>query len=207
MVLIEKCNDMNKLGETYKYVFLGVLSAMFGSWAMYPFAESLNGLIFLMLFILEIFAIIAFCILKKEWVYYVFTTLTGLTLVPMLHHVISNGSGDVIIQAFSMTTIITGGLTMYAKSTKKDFLSYGTILFWLLVALLVVGIINIFLASSIVSLMFSFGAAVLFSFFMIYDTQQVLHTDITPLEGAMNLYLDILNLFTNLLNIGDMLDD
>jgi FtsH-binding integral membrane protein len=42
---------------------------------------------------------------------------------------------------------------------------------------------------------------ILFSFFIIVNTQEVLYTDIEPLDAACSLYLDILNMFIALLNI------
>ena len=49
-------------------------------------------------------------------------------------------------------------------------------------------------------------AVVLFSFYIIVDTQEVLYTDIEPIDAAMNIYLDILNIFVSLLNILGILE-
>jgi len=193
--------DLQKLGETYKFVFIGILLAMIGSWSAIQFVTLIVGPIFLALALLELALVIAFVFAKKPALYYAFTFLTGVTLVPLFEKLIQDGSGNVIGLAFSATTIIAGGLTYYATTTKKNFLGMGTFLFWALIGLLVMMVLNLFVGSSLLSLGLSYAAVVLFSFFMIHDTQQVLHTDITPIEAAMGLYLDILNMFVALLRI------
>ena len=67
-------------------------------------------------------------------------------------------------------------------------------------------ILNIFFGNSIFSLIISSITVVLFSFYIIVHTQEVLYTDIEPLDAAMNIYLDILNIFVSLLNILGILE-
>jgi modulator of FtsH protease len=194
-------DNLQKLGKTYSYVFNGVLLAMLGSWAILPYTHVLTAVTFFILILLEFLILFWFIFKKVPVAYYLFTLFTGITLVPTLNHFISIGSSDVIIQSLTLTTFITGGLTLYASTTRKNFLTMGTYLFWVLIGMLLLMVINIFIGSSLLSLYISYCVAIMFSFYMIYDTQRVLYTDVTPIEAAMDLYLNILNLFSSLLNI------
>lgn len=194
-------NGMAKLKTTYLFVFFGVLTAMLGATLMFPYASMITGWPFWGIVILEFIVLFAFMWKTHLVTYLVFTTLTGITLIPILAHFVNAGMSGVVLQALVGTTVITGLLTLYASTTTKNYLSMGQILFYILIGVVVVSLVNIFIGSSILSLIISIVTMVLFSFFIIYDTQQVLYTDIDPLNAAMNLYLDILNLFSSLLQI------
>lgn len=200
-VLQTSNTGMKKLGQTYNFVFIGMLVAMIGSWAAFPMASVLATGWFWGVVIVEFAILFAFMYFKTPQLFYAFTFATGVTLVPVLDRFITAGAGFVVVQALTLTAVITGGLTMYALTTKKNFLGWGTVLFWILVGVVVVSLINLFVASSMLATILAMVTAVLFSFFIIYDTQQVIHTDITPLDAAMGMYLNILNLFTSVLQL------
>ena len=193
--------NMHRLKETYKYVFYGILTAMLGAFLLFPYAASITGLTFWGLVIAEIAILIWFMFRKNIGTYLLFTLFTGMTLVPILAQFVNAGAADVIVLALVGTAILTGGLTYYAGSTTKNFLSMGQILFYILIGVVIMGLVNIFVGSSILALLLSIVTMILFSFFIIHDTQQVLYTDIEPLDAAMGLYLSILNLFVSLLQI------
>ena len=193
--------NMHRLKETYKYVFYGILTAMLGAFLLFPYAASITGLTFWGLVIAEIAILIWFLFRKNIGTYLLFTLFTGMTLVPILAKFVNAGAADVIVLALVGTAILTGGLTYYAGSTTKNFLSMGQILFYILIGVVIMGLVNIFIGSSILALFLSIVTMILFSFFIIHDTQQVLYTDIEPLDAAMGLYLSILNLFVSLLQI------
>ena len=193
--------NMHKLKETYKYVFYGILTAMLGAFLLFPYAASITGITFWGLVIAEIAILIWFLFRKNIGTYLLFTLFTGMTLVPILAQFVNAGAADVIVLALVGTAILTGGLTYYAGSTTKNFLSMGQILFYILIGVVIMGLVNIFIGSSILALLLSIVTMILFSFFIIHDTQQVLYTDIEPLDAAMGLYLSILNLFVSLLQI------
>lgn len=193
--------NMNRLKETYKYVFYGILTAMLGAFLLFPYAASITGLTFWGLVIAEIAILIWFMFRKNIGTYLLFTLFTGMTLVPILAQFVNAGAADVIVLALVGTAILTGGLTYYAGSTTKNFLSMGQILFYILIGVVIMGLVNIFVGSSVLAMLLSIVTMILFSFFIIHDTQQVLYTDIEPLDAAMGLYLSILNLFVSLLQI------
>lgn len=198
---------MARLKETYFYVFMGVFVAMLGAAVAFPLASSITGGVFWGLVITEFIVLFIFMKERNVFTYLMFTCLTGITLVPVLALYVSIGASGAIVNALLGTTMITGGLTWYAATTRKNFLGLGTILFWILIALLVIMIANIFIGSSILALVISSIAIILFSFFIIYDTQTVINGLVEPIDAAMSIYLDILNLFVNLLQIFGILDD
>lgn len=198
--------NMNRLKETYKYVFYGILTAMLGAFLLFPYAASITGLTFWGLVIAEIAILIWFLFRKNIGTYLLFTLFTGMTLVPILAQFVNAGAADVIVLALVGTAILTGGLTYYAGSTTKNFLSMGQILFYILIGVVIMGLVNIFIGSSVLAMLLSIVTMILFSFFIIHDTQQVLYTDIEPLDAAMGLYLSILNLFVSLLQILGIID-
>lgn len=194
-------SGMTKLRVTYMYVFLGILVATIGAGIGIAMYKEITGLVFFLLVALE-FGVLFWFIYKKSLLSYnVFTFLTGLTLAPLLGHLIISGQTSAIFQALLGTGIVVGGLTAYTLTTKNDFMQYSTIMFWILLALVIVSLVNLFLGSSLLALVISWISIVVFSIYIIIDTQQVLYTDIEPLDAAMNLYLDILNIFVSLLNI------
>lgn len=194
-------SGMEKLKQTYMYVFLGILLATVGAGVLLSAGIKLGLVTFVVLIVLEFAALFLFLFKKNIITYSIFTFLTGLTMVPMLGSLLDAGNGYIILQALISTLVITGLLTFYAATTKNNFLRFSTILLYILIGVIVLSVINIFIGSSIFALFISIITVVLFSFYIIMDTQEVLYTDVEPLDAAMNLYLDILNLFVSLLQI------
>lgn len=131
-----------------------------------------------------------------------FTFVSGLTLAPILSHYLGAGMGGVIANAFLLTTVAFGGLSLFAMNTTKDFSSMGKMLFIALIVLVVGSLINIFLGSPLLQVAIAGVGAILFSAFILYDTQNIIKGAYeTPVEGAIALYLDFFNLFVSLLQI------
>jgi modulator of FtsH protease len=132
-----------------------------------------------------------------------FTFLSGLTLTPLLSSVFNMpGGASIVAQAFLMTSVAFGGISMFAMTTKKDFSSMGKMLFIAVIILIVGSISNIFIGSPIFQLIIAMIGAFIFSAFILYDTQQIIKGGFsTPIEAAIALYIDFLNLFISLLQI------
>jgi modulator of FtsH protease len=78
----------------------------------------------------------------------------------------------------------------------------GKMLFIALIIIIVGSISNIFIGSSILQLGIAMAGALVFSAFILYDTQQIIKGNYsTPIEASIALYLDFLNLFISLLQI------
>jgi modulator of FtsH protease len=136
-------------------------------------------------------------------VLFAFTFVSGLALTPILVRTLSMAGGASIVgNAFILTSVAFAGLSIFAMKTDRDFSSMGKMLFITLIVVIVASIINIFFGSPILQLAIASIAAVLFSAFILYDTQNIINGAYsTPIEGAIALYLDFLNLFIALLQI------
>ena len=135
-------------------------------------------------------------------VLFAFTFVSGLTISPLLNAYVGRGMGGIIGEAFLLTSIAFGGLSLFAMNTKKDYTTMGKMLFITLIIVVVAGLLNLFFHSPILQLAIAVISSVLFSFFILYDTQNIIQGNYsTPIEGAIALYLDFFNLFISLLQI------
>eukprot|EP00744_Colponema_vietnamica_P000296 GILI01000532.1.p2 GENE.GILI01000532.1~~GILI01000532.1.p2 ORF type:complete len:258 (-),score=85.08 GILI01000532.1:154-903(-) len=111
----------------------------------------------------------------------------------------------IVLLAFASTVAVVGGLSLYAWTTKTDFTLMGGILFTVLICFSLFGILCIFFP--VLDTLYSCLGALLFSFYIIYDTQMILGNGKYNLSeedyifGALTLYLDIINLFLYILSI------
>ena len=123
-------------------------------------------------------------------------------------------TGTSIAQTFFAVSAGFLGLSLFGYTTKKDLSGWGTFLIMGVVGLLVAMIINLFLQSSTMALLISGIGVLLFAGLTAYDTQKiksmyahVAGTDMmgkVVIMGALNLYLDFINMFTFLLSfMGD----
>lgn len=141
---------------------------------------------------------------------FLFTFLTGVSLVPLLASMIGMGKGAVIGNAFLMTSVLFGALSLFAINSKSDFSSWGKPLFITLIVIVVASLVNyFFLQSPIMHIVITAGILLLFSLFTIYDTQNIANGAYdSEVDAAVSLYLDFLNMFTAILQLlGIMGDD
>jgi len=160
------------------------------------------------IFILEIALLFGLYAVKDKpginlAVLFAFTFVSGLSIAPLLNMAFGMPGGAAIVaQAFLMTSVAFGGISMFALTTKRDFSSMGKMLFITLIIVVVGSISNIFFQSPILQLAIAGVSAILFSAFILYDTQQIIKGGYsTPIEAAIALYLDFLNLFISLLQL------
>ena len=133
---------------------------------------------------------------------FAFTFVSGLTISPLISAYVGRGMGGIVGEAFLLTSIAFGGLSIFAMNTKKDFTTMGKMLFITLIIVVVAGLLNLFFHSPLLQLAIAVVSSVLFSFFILYDTQNIIQGNYsTPIEGAIALYLDFFNLFISLLQI------
>ncbi|XP_010560256.1 PREDICTED: protein lifeguard 4 [Haliaeetus leucocephalus] len=131
--------------------------------------------------------------------------LFGFTLLEALTVAITVSFYDVsiVLQAFILTTAVFLGLTAYTLQSKRDFSKFGAGLFACLWILIFSGFLRLFFYSETMELVFAAAGALLFCGFIIYDTHLLMHK-LSPEEyilAAINLYLDIINLFLHLLRL------
>ena len=115
---------------------------------------------------------------------------------------------DSIMLIFLVAAIIFAIMAIIGYTTRVDLTKMGTYLFFALIAVLVVALINIFLNSSMVAMIVSIVCVLIFIGITAYDVQKIkmlensgLPKDNLAIYGALELYLDFINLFIHLLSI------
>ncbi|TGZ53123.1 Transmembrane BAX inhibitor motif-containing protein [Temnothorax longispinosus] len=109
----------------------------------------------------------------------------------------------VVLEALFITLTVLLSLTAYTFQTKRDFSFLGFGLFIGLWCLLLGSVMQIFVQSTALELAMSIGGALLFCLFIVFDTQLIMHT-LSPEEyilATINIYLDIINLFSHILRV------
>ncbi|MEW9899745.1 Bax inhibitor-1/YccA family protein [Chitinivorax sp. PXF-14] len=132
-----------------------------------------------------------------------FTFFMGLMLSISLAAALrfSNG-GTLIALAAGGTGIIFSSLAALATITKKDFSFMGKFLFIGLILLVIASLANLFFAIPALALTISAIAVLIFSAYILYDVSQIVNGGETNyVMATLQLYLDIYNVFVNLLNL------
>lgn len=145
---------------------------------------------------------------KKPW-NYILLSLFTIFLSYTLGLISSYYDTNTLLLAGGATMLVTLGLTLFAFQTKYDFTGLGPYLLSFLLVLIFFGILCIFIQDQIVNLVYSCLGAVLFSFYIIFDTQLIIggknkrytYGDEDYIFAALSLYLDIINLFLYILDI------
>jgi FtsH-binding integral membrane protein len=112
-----------------------------------------------------------------------------------------------IVTAFMGAAVLFGTLSFYGYFTKKDLSSWGTFLLVGLIAIIIASIINIFIGSTALQMTLSAVAILVFLGLTAYDTQRiremVTYDNDGKMEvmGALNLYLNFINIFLSLLQL------
>ena len=145
-----------------------------------------------------------------QLVFYAFAVLMGLSL----SSIFLVFTGLSIIQVFLTTSIAFAGLSLWGYTTKKDISGWGSFLIMGVIGLLVASIINIFLGSPAIQFAVSILGVLIFAGLTAYDTQKIKNTYIqhaahgdqdwlgkAAIMGALNLYLDFINMFMFLLQL------
>ncbi|KAM3143596.1 hypothetical protein pb186bvf_004358 [Paramecium bursaria] len=128
------------------------------------------------------------------------------TFVGLANLQFSNG-GQLVLIAAILTLGITLSLTYYAFTTKSDFTLQGGALFIFGAVILLVGIINFFVASKLLHILYVSALAILFGFYLIYDTQLIVGGKSHELDvddyiiGALIIYIDIIQIFLQILQL------
>ncbi len=164
-------------------------------------------------FIAEIAALFGLMFSKSKpglnlFMLFAFTSLSGVTLVPLLGMVIAKAGLGAVWQALGMTTIVFGLMSVYALKTKNDLANMGKMLFIALIVVLVCSLINLFLGSPMFQVVIAGASAILFSLYIAYDTQNIVKGMYdSPIDAAVSLYLDFLNVFISILQIIGIFSD
>jgi modulator of FtsH protease len=193
--------------ETYKLFAASMMAGAVGAYVGVPLAASISGLIW-PLFFLEIGLLIGLQFVKNKpginlLVMFAFVFVTGLTTAPLLAYTLGmNGGGAIVGNAFAMTAVVFGAMSFFAIKSTKDFTGYGKPLMIALFVIIGFSILNIFLGNPMIQIIIAGAVVILFSILVIYDTQNIMNGAYqTPIDGAIALYLDFLNIFIALLQL------
>jgi len=156
--------------------------------------------------------------LSRKWLsptmaaglFMLYAGLSGLTFAPIVW---SYGNASVY-KAFASTAVVFGIMSVYGYTTKSDLMGWGKYLMMALIGLIVASIVNMFLASGPMDFILSIFGVLLFTALTAYDTQKIKLMAEDPaiqgdsnailkvsIYGALNLYLDFINLFLYLLRL------
>jgi modulator of FtsH protease len=132
-----------------------------------------------------------------------FTFFMGLMLSRLIGMVLGfNNGGALVMTAFGGTAAIFTGMATLGTVIKKDLSAMGKFLFIGMLLLLLAGFANIWLKMPALYVAFSVIAIGIFSAFMVYDVQRIVNGGETNYVSAtLALYLNIYNVFSNLLSL------
>ncbi len=139
-------------------------------------------------------------------VFFAFAAVMGLSL----SSIFIVFTGESIARTFFITAASFGALSLYGYTTKRDLSGWGSFLFMGLIGLILAMIVNLFLGSSAVQFAISVIGVLIFAGLTAYDTQRLKNTydfvandqvaaGRASIIGALQLYLDFINLFMFLL--------
>eukprot|EP00966_Prymnesium_polylepis_P030796 716847-Prymnesium_polylepis.2 len=111
--------------------------------------------------------------------------------------------GDIVLQAFVLTATLFLALTLYACQSKVNFEFMRAGLFSMLWLMIFWGIFQMYFRSPLSEAIYGFVGSVLFCGFILYDTHRVckVYGYDDYIVAAIELYLDIINLFLYLLRL------
>lgn len=148
--------------------------------------------------------------MSAKILFFVYSILNGLVF-----SMIGLAVGDIFLIGYTLaiTIVMFGLLAIYGYTTKEDLSNYGGYLKTSLLTLLIVSILNIFLKVPMLYWIVSIGGVVVFSALTVYDVNKIKQlayriSDGDPemveklgIIGALELYLDFINIFLYLLRI------
>jgi FtsH-binding integral membrane protein len=140
-------------------------------------------------------------------IYWSIVALNGVGFTILLYRY----TGASLARTFFITAASFGALSLYGYTTRRSLSGFGSFLFMGLIGILIAMVVNIFLASSMLQFIISAAGVLIFAGLTAYDTQQIKQqyseaygSDVqekVAIFGALNLYLDFVNMFQMLLSI------
>ena len=121
-------------------------------------------------------------------------------------------AGETIATAFLITAVTFGAMSLWGYTTKRDLTGMGHFLMMAVVGIFIASIVNIFVGSSMMHFIISALSVIVFTGLTAYDTQKIrdfyfeVQGDETmvgraAILGALNLYIDFIMIFLNLLQL------
>lgn len=203
------------LPKTFLWMFLGLLGSAIVAWYTYSsglFLKIVFEGYFQILLIVELIVVIVFSLLFKKLpptlvgiLYFAYAMINGVSL-SVIFAIYELSS---IIILFVVSALLFGGMALYGYKTGKDLSNWKTLLFGTLLAGIVVSLVNLFLKNAMVDIIIDWIILLVFFGITAYDMNKIkrLQEDETldhsklHIYGAMELYLDFINIFLRILSI------
>jgi FtsH-binding integral membrane protein len=136
---------------------------------------------------------------------YSFSAATGLMLGPLIAQLANVGMSDLLVQAALATAGVTGCMFFIGRRIEQDLYSWQPLLFAGLLVFLGLNVVNLlFFSTPFAHVLMSFAGVMLFSAYLVIDVNRIRHVENTMGNAViicLDIYLDIVNLFLNILQI------
>lgn len=142
---------------------------------------------------------------KSKVLLWIYSALTGISLSSLAFVY----TGESIVRTFFITSSVFAAMSIYGYTTQKDLTAFGSFLVMGLIGVVVTSLINLFFKSPAVEFATSLLSVGIFIGLIAWDTQKLkaIYFSASTNEvrqrmavvGALNLYLDFINLFVYLL--------
>jgi FtsH-binding integral membrane protein len=208
--------DINSaMGRVYGHMSVAVIVSMLVSWFVGTTPELLQffftGMTKWIVIFAPLAAILAFAFASERFnktqlqlFLHGFAALMGLSMATIFA-IFTMGS---IVSAFMGAAILFGTMSFYGYFTKRSLDSMGQFMMIGLIAIVIASIVNIFIGSTVLQMVISALAIIIFLGLTAYDTQKIREavsvdgdTGREEVLGALTLYMDFINLFVNLLQL------
>lgn len=201
------------LSKTFFWMFLGLVGTGFVAWYTYAsgYIDTLiANQMYTLMAVLELVVVFVFSLLFKKLsptsvaiLYFVYAMINGVTFSTIFAVFELNS----IVYLFFVTAAFFGMLSYIGYKTKKDLSNWSTFLFTYLLASIIISIINLFLGNAFINTIVDWSVLALFFGITIYDMNKIkalqssgiIPEDKVHIYGAMELYLDFINIFIRLL--------
>lgn len=202
--------------KVFAWLFMGLFAT--GLVSVYTYSSGLaetllsssSSLFIVMIF--ELLVVLLFSFLFKKLspavvgiLYFVYAVVNGVALSTIFYAFSINS----IILSFFASAILFGVFAIIGRFTKTDLSKWQTLFFGTLIVGIIVSVINLFIGNNLLNIIVSWVLLLTFFGITAYDMQNIknlansgtLDNEKIHIYGAMQLYLDFINIFIRILNI------
>ncbi|MBP3461700.1 MAG: Bax inhibitor-1/YccA family protein [Bacilli bacterium] len=209
-------NETKIMPKVFLWMFIGLaITFLTGSYiANRPtmILEMFKPSTVLILFVVEIVLVVALTVrihkmnpITAKIMFMLYSFVTGITFSSIF--VVYNISS--IIYIFLATSLLMLIFALIGYFTKMDLTKIGTFLFMAIIGILIMCIINMFVGNENLNILISIISVIVFVIYIAYDVQKVkklymsgnIPEDNVAIYGALQLYLDFINIFLDLLRL------
>jgi len=208
--------------RVYNYMTIGVALTGVASWALYQyvladpaFGRTLFGTPLYLVLLFAPLALVMFISFRIQHLsvsaartlFFFYAALLGISLTPIFMAYTHTS----IARVFFISAASFGALSLWGYTTQRDLTGFGSFLFMGLIGIIIASLVNLFLQSSAMGFVISIIGVLVFAGLTAYDTQKIKEM-YSPMDdgtiagrkvvmGALELYLDFINLFLMMLRL------